>query len=439
MRENDKNKADIKLVAGLDEKIPASKAIFLGIQHVLAMDLYIVPIILAGALAMGTTDKSFLIQMTFMAAGIATIIQVTIGLKLPVMQGPSYIPIGALATIGGTLGLGTMVGSMIPGAIIIAVLGYFKLIGKIIKKLVPPIVAGTVILTIGMALMPVAVKNLFISGNPLYNITIAGVSAILLVLFLIIGARANKKFKFLKLCSVILALAGGTIFASFYGIVDFSPVKDAAWIALPKILPYGAVEFDLTSILTMLFIFFLILIESTGTWFAVGSVVGEEITEEKINGGSKGEGLGCTIGALFGSMPVTGYSTNAGIIAITGVASRRAILAGGGVLVILGLIPKFTTLIGCIPEVVIMGVFSVVTVIIAMNGFRVLQGIKLTERNMIVIGIPILLTIACMVLPGDVIKMFPVFLQYLISAGMALGAVMAVILNLVIPKDEEEK
>ena len=102
-------KSEIHLVANVDDKIPAGQAIFLGFQHVLAMDLYIVPIILAGALSMGVSDKSFLIQMTFLAAGIATIIQTKWGIKLPVVQGPSYIPLGALAFIGGTLGLSAMI------------------------------------------------------------------------------------------------------------------------------------------------------------------------------------------------------------------------------------------------------------------------------------------------------------------------------------------
>ncbi|MEG0006101.1 MAG: solute carrier family 23 protein [Clostridium sp.] len=433
-----KDQREVKLIADVDDKIPVSQSIFLGIQHVLAMDIYIVPIILAGALAMGIGEKSFLIQMTFMAAGIATIIQATIGLKLPVMQGPSYIPIGALAAIGGKLGLATMVGSMIPGAILIAVLGYFKLLGKIMKKIIPPIVAGTVILVIGIALMPVAITNLYHGDKPIDNIIVAGVSAVLLVIFLIIGARANGKFKFFKLCSVIIALVGGTIVAAMYEMVNFAPVADAAWFALPKLMPFGMPEFDLNSVLVMIFIYFVILIESTGTWFAIGSVTGKEIDEKKIDGGSAGEGLGCAIGSVLGSMPVTGYSTNAGIIAITGVASRRAIIAGGGILIALGLMPKFTTLIGCIPEVVIMGVFAIVTVIIAMNGFRVLKSVSLNERNMLVIGIPVLLTIACVVTPKEVVGMMPVLLQYLINAGMALGAVAAVVLNIVLPKENDE-
>ncbi|WNS75173.1 solute carrier family 23 protein [Bacillus sp. DTU_2020_1000418_1_SI_GHA_SEK_038] len=429
--------SEIQLVANVDDKIPAGQAIFLGFQHVLAMDLYIVPIILAGALSMGVSDKSFLIQMTFLAAGIATIIQTKWGLKLPVVQGPSYIPLGALAFIGGTLGLSAMIGSLIPGAILLAVLGYFKLIGKIIEKLIPPIVAGTVILVIGVALMPVAMKNVFYSpvGDPKANLIIAGTSALLLVIFLILGGRTGRTSKIIKLLSVLLALTGGTIVAAAYGMVDFSPVKEASWISFPKIFSYGMPTFDISAVLTMVFIYFVILIESTGTWFAVGAVSNSEITKERINSGTAGEGLGCAIGSVIGGMPVTGYSTNAGIIAVTGVASRTAILAAGGILVILGLIPKLTTLISCIPEVVIMGVFAIVTVIIAMNGLRIIKNIDFTERNMIVVGIPVLLAIGGMVIPAEIVSLFPQFIQYLISAGMAIGAIFAVLLNLVLPKD----
>src|SRR5699024_4521171 len=123
------------------------------------------------------------------------------------------------------------------------------------------------------------------------------------------------------------------------------PVASASWFALPKVFGYGMPTFDLTAVLTMIFIYFVILIESTGTWFAVSSVTGEKVSEQQINGGTGGEGLGCTVGSIIGGMPVTGYSTNAGIIAVTGVASKRAIIAAGGILMALGLMPKLTTLI----------------------------------------------------------------------------------------------
>lgn len=432
---------EINLIAEVDDKIPPMQAILLGLQHVLAMDIYIVPIILGGILSLTTGETAFLIQMTFVAAGIATIIQAKFGLKLPVMQGPSYIPIGALGAIGTGLGIKAMIGSLIPGALIIAVLGYpLKLLGKIVKKIIPEIVAGTVIIIVGLALMPVAVNGVYTGTKNVHaNLIVGCTSAILLVIFLMIGSRAKGKLRFFRLCSVVLALAVGTIIASFYGMVDFSPVAAASWIAIPKVFSFGVPQFNASAIFTMIFIYCVVLIESTGTWFAVGAVTGKEIDENRINGGAAGEGIGCAIGSLFGGTPVTGYSTNAGIIAITGVASRRAIIAGGGILIALGMIPKFMNVIACIPGVVINGVFAVVTVVIMMNGFRVVKSSELNERNMMVIGLPILVTIATAVMPKDIVSMFPSFINYLISSGMAIGAILAVILNVILPKEKSKE
>src|SRR5699024_1060418 len=205
------------------------------------------------------------------------------------------------------------------------------------------------------------------------ELLVALITAGLLIVFLVLGARAARGLKFLKIASVIMAIAGGTVVASLYGLVDFSPVSDAAWFAMPGIFSYGMPQFELTTILTMVVIYFIVLVESTGTWFAVGGVTGREITDKTITGGVRAEGLGCTVAPVIGGMPVTGYATNAGVIAITGVASKRVILFAGSILIALGLVPTFSTLIASIPEAVIMGAFSIVTAIITMNGIKVLE------------------------------------------------------------------
>ena len=430
---------DATITVGVDERTSVPRSLVLAVQHVLAMDIYIVPIVLAGMLAMGVRETSTLVQMTFVASGIATILQVTIGTRLPVVQGPSYIPLGGLAAIGGTFGLATMIGSLIPGALLVAAAGYLKVLGKVIRWLIPPIVAGTVILVIGISLMPVALGNIYAAdeGAATPELVVALTTAALLVAFLVLGARATRALTFLKLCSVLIAIAGGTLVAGLYGMVDFSPVSDAAWVALPGIFAYGLPQFELTSILTMTVIYLVVLVESTGTWFAVGGVTGRKITERVLNGGVGAEGLGCAIAPVIGGMPVTGYSTNAGVIAITGVASKRVILFAGGLLVALGLLPKFATLIASIPEVVIMGAFCIVTVIIAMNGVKVLDRVRMSERNMLVVGVPILVTLAASTMPAGIKESFPTLVQYLVEGGMAVGALAAVVLNLLLPRDQE--
>ncbi|MDR7078157.1 NCS2 family nucleobase:cation symporter-2 [Neobacillus niacini] len=428
------------ITVGVDEKISWGKALLLGMQHVLAMDLYIAPIIIAGLLALDTMNTTFFIQMCFLAAGLATLIQTIGGLRLPVVQGPSYVPIGALAAIGGKLGMGAVFGSLLPGALLIAILGYpLKWFAKAVKKIIPPIVGGTVIVIVGISLMPSAFNSIYSSpGNVGHNILIAFVSAAVLVICILLGRKQKGYGTFFRLISVILAIVVGTITASLFGTVDFSTVKQAAWFSLPSFFPFGKPVFDLQAILTMVFIYLIILIETTGTWFVVSTVTGSELDEKRLNRASVGEGIGCFVGSLFGGTPMTGYSSNAGIIAITGVASRMAIISAGVILIALGLIPKLSAIITCVPQPVIQGIFGVVCVAIVMNGMKVIQHVVIDDRNMMVIGVPILLTIGTIVLPKEILYSVPDFANYILSSGTAVGALAVVILNLVIPKERQK-
>lgn len=435
-----RNEQNPNITVGIDEKIGWGKALLLGMQHVLAMDLYIAPIIIAGLLALDTMNTTFFIQMCFLAAGIATLIQTIGGLRLPVVQGPSYVPIGALAAIGGKLGMGAVFGSLLPGALLIAILGYpLKWFAKAVKKIIPPLVGGTVIVIVGLSLMPAAFNSIYSApGNVGHNVLIAFVSAAVLVICILLGRKKQGYGTFFRLISVILAIAVGTVTASLFGSVDFSTVKQASWFSLPSFFPFGKPVFDLQAILTMVFIYLIILIETTGTWFVVSTVTGSELDEKRLNRASVGEGIGCFVGSLFGGTPMTGYSSNAGIIAITGVASRMAIISAGVILIALGLIPKLSAIITCVPQPVIQGIFGVVCVAIVMNGMKVIQNVVIDDRNMMVIGVPILLTIGTIVLPKEILYSVPDFANYILSSGTAVGALAVVILNLVIPKERKK-
>ncbi|WP_313801541.1 nucleobase:cation symporter-2 family protein [Cytobacillus sp.] len=437
MEQNTKNTNNL---IGVDEKISWGKAFLLGMQHVLAMDLYIAPIIIAGLLALDSMNTTFFIQMCFLAAGLATLIQTIGGLRLPVVQGPSYVPIGALAAIGGKLGLGAVFGSLLPGALIIAILGYpLKWFAKAVQKIIPPLVGGTVIVIVGISLMPSAFNSIYSApGNIGHNVLIAFVSAAVLIICILLGRKKKGYGTFFRLVSVILAIIAGTITASIFGSVDFSSVKEAAWFSLPSFFPFGKPVFNLQAILTMVFIYLVILIETTGTWFVVSTVTDSKLDDKRLNRASFGEGIGCFVGSLFGGTPMTGYSSNAGIIAITGVASRMAIISAGIILVALGLIPKLSAVITCVPEPVINGIFGVVCVAIVMNGLKVIQNVVIDDRNMMVIGVPILLTIGTIVLPKELLNSVPDFANYILSSGTAVGAIATVILNLIIPKEREK-
>ncbi|MEZ8146303.1 solute carrier family 23 protein [Enterovibrio norvegicus] len=422
----------------IDEKISIPTSFSLGAQHVLAMDLYIVPIILAGLLSLSVSDTSSLIQMTFIVAGIATIIQSGLLLKMPVMQGPSYIPIGAIAAIGKTMGMGAVYGAMIPVAIFVALLGKpANLFSKLVKRFVPPIVGGTVIIVVGISLLPVAFNGIYSGERPTENIVIALTSMVSLSSFILIGCFF-KSLHWLRLASVIGAIVIGTLVAAFYGMADFSAVGASSWLQLPSLLPFGELTFEPMAIMTMLFIAMIVLVETTGTWCAVSAVTGVELNDERLNRGATGEAAGNFMCSLLGGSPVTGYSTNAGIIAVTGVSSRRAIIAGGVILLILGLVPKLTSLIASVPHAVISGIFSVICVVIAMNGFRVIQHIQLNERNMLVVGLPIMLLLGAVLMPRELVYALPEMAGYLVNSGIAIGALAAVILNFVLPNTQTE-
>lgn len=423
------------------EEITVGKSIFLGVQQILAMDLFIPPIILAGLLSFSVQDSALLIQMTFIACGIATIIQAGFAMKLPVMQGPSFVPLSALAAIGTTSGIGAMIGSLIPGALIIALLGYpLKLYSKVVRKVIPPIVAGTVIVVVGISLMPSAINSIYTAeGSFGENILVATVTAAVLIFCMYVGEKAKSKWKYIKVVSVILALGLGSLVASFFGLVSFASLENASWFQMPSLFAFGAPQFNVHAILVMIVVYLIVTIETTGTWFTVSNVTGEELNDKRLNGGAFGEGLGCFVGSFFGGTPVTGYSSNAGIIAITGVKSRKPIIMGGIMLVVLGMMPKLTSLIACIPSVVINSVFAILCVIIMMNGFKVVKGLEFTERNMIVIGVPIMLALFAVLMPANVLNGLPEIVTYFVSSGTAIGAIAALILNLVLPQKQVER
>lgn len=428
-------------MTGQKENISVGKSIFLGLQQVLAMDLFIPPIILAGLLSFSVSDSALLIQMTFIACGIATIIQAGFAMRLPVMQGPSFVPLSALAAIGTTSGIGAMIGSLIPGALIVALLGYpLKVYSKVVRKIIPPIVAGTVIVVVGLSLMPSAINSIYSAeGSFGENILIATITAAILIFCMYVGEKAESKWKYIKVVSVVLALIIGSIIASFFGLVHFDTLKQAAWFQMPGLFSFGMPEFNLHAIIVMIVVYLIVTIETTGTWFTVSKVTGEELDDKRLNGGALGEGLGCFVGSFFGGTPVTGYSSNAGIIAITGVKSRKPIIVGGVILVLLGMMPKLTSLIACIPSVVINSVFAILCVVIMMNGFKVIKDEAFTERNMLVIGVPIMLALFAVLMPADVLAGLPEIVTYFVSSGTAIGAIAALVLNLVLPQKKDDK
>lgn len=423
-----------QLVAGIDDKIPVGKSIVLGLQHILSMDLYIMPLILGGAIGLQGGNLSFFLQMSFFACGIATLLQSGMFMKYPIAQGPSYVPLGALCMIGATMGIPTMIGSLIPGALIVILLGVTKLFSKFIRKAIPPFIGGIIILIVGLTLVPTAVTGVFsTTGNLTVNAISGSVTFVVLLLCMVLQ-YCLKNSGLLHMCSVIIALVVGTLVAVTMGGADFSSVSNAAWFALPQPFHFGLPQFNLSACLLMVVVYLFVMLDTTGTWFTVKAITGADLNDRRIDRGTIGEGLGCLVGACFGGTPMTGYSSNAGLIAITKVASRRAMIAGGTILVVLGFCPKLMAIITSLPTPVINGVFAMVAMTLIANGIKMVKDTVLDDRATLILGVAVMCGASTMILPDDVVSAAPQFVQFFLSSGIAVGGTAVILLQLLLPK-----
>ena len=425
-----------------DEKISFGQSALLGLQHVMAMDVYVVPFLIAMLIGLQSGQSTALIQSTFIAAGVATIIQTYFCMKLPIAQGPSYVPLGAIVGIyaasgGGELGWSSVLGASLIGAILVIILGFTGLFNKIVKIFIPPIVGGTIIFVVGLSLMPVGLSDNIYNGAGAtinQNIYLALISAVVLIVCVMLGSFFHKKGRVFRITSVIIALIAGCIAAKFMGVLDLSAVSQAKWFSMPQI-PFAdfGFTFNISAIVTMVIIYIVLMAETTGTWFAVSNVIDKPLTDKQINRGVIGEGIGCFIASLLGSTPVTGYSTNAGVISITGIASRRVFVAAGAWFVLFGFSGKLAALISAIPSAVIGGVFVIVCGIIAISGLQVMKNERIGEKEMYVIAVPMILTLALTLLPDDFLYSLPTTLQYLFGSPVATAAIVAIVLNKLLP------
>ena len=423
-----------QLVAEVNDKIPVGRSIILGLQHVLSMDLYIMPLILGSAIGLQGGELSFFLQMSFFACGIATLLQSGLFMKYPIVQGPSYVPLGALCMIGATMGIPTMIGSLIPGALLIILLGATKAFSKFIRKAIPPFIGGIIILIVGLTLVPTAVQGVFsTTGNLTVNSISGCVTFGTLLLCMILQYKLPDN-RVLHMFSVIIALAVGTLTACALGGADFSSVGSAAWFSLPQPLHFGVPQFNLEACLLMAVVYLFVLLDTTGTWFTVQAITGEPMEDERVDRGTIGEGLGCLAGAFFGGTPMTGYSSNAGLIAITKVASRRVVIAGGTILAALGFCPKLMAVITSLPTPVINGVFAMVCMTLISNGVKMIKDTVMDDRATMILGVSVMCGVSTMILPDEVVQAAPQFVQYFLSSGIAVGGTVAILLQLLLPR-----
>lgn len=431
--------ANVANIYNLDGRVPVAKAIPFGLQHVLAMFVAnITPIIIvAGAAGLSSQQSAALIQCAMLIAGIGTIIQLypvwRIGSKMPIVMGISFTFVSILCFIAIEYGYNAVVGAVLIGGLVEGVLGLFA---KYWRKVITPVVAASVVTAIGFSLLNVGAYS-FGGGNGSPDFGSASnllLGAVTLVTCLVFNILAKAHYKQL---SVLVGLIVGYIFAIFLGKVDFSAVATSGIIALPEFLPFKP-EFNLNAIISVILIFLVSATETIGDTSALAvSGLDREATEKEISGSIACDGFISSISALFGCMPITSFSQNVGLVAMTKVVNRFTILLGAIIMVLAGLFPAFGALLATLPEPVLGGCTLIMFGSIVVSGLHMLAKCGYNQRNMIIVALSLSVGIGFTQVP-EIFAIFPEIVRNVLAENcVAVVFIMALVLNLVLPKSME--
>ncbi|WP_340097739.1 nucleobase:cation symporter-2 family protein [Salinibaculum salinum] len=425
---------DSVVLYDIEDRPPLGEAVPLGIQHVLAMFLGNVapPLILAGAVGSVTGETTFLVQMALIVAGVATIVQAfpigPIGARLPIVMGTSFAFLGPLIGIGNQFGLAAVFGAALVAAPIEMVMGFSL---DRFRKFFPPLVTGIVVMLIGLTLIPTGMD--YAAGGAgaadYGSFTNLGLAGLVLVVTLVL----NQFFGgFLRVISVFVGIVVGYVAAIGLGVVDFSTVASAGWITVPTPLKYG-LAFEPSAILTVGFLYIITGMETIGDISGTVSATGRDARGTELRGGLIADGVMSAFGAVFNAMPNTSFSQNVGLVNFTGVASRHVVGLGGGILVVLGFVPKVGAIVSVMPDAVLGGGALILFAMIFSAGARLInQNVELNQRNSTILALSVALGLGVAFRP-DVLQAFPNEAQTLFGSALVTGGFAAVILNIVLP------
>ncbi|WP_431023399.1 uracil-xanthine permease family protein [Halomonas sp. H5] len=426
-------------------KPPLAKAMPLSLQHILAMIMgtVTVPIIVVGAVGASLEEKMFLIQISLVFSGLATLLQLytlgRLGARLPTIFGVGFAYVPTLTAIGTQYGLEGILGAQVVGGIAMMVTGLFI---QRIRHLFPPVVAGTVVLVIGLSLYDIAINYLAGGvGAPDYgDIKYWAIGGITLLVVLGVSQFASG---FLKLASIICGLLAGYAISMALGLVNFDAVRDAPWVSAPMPLAFG-LEFHAAAIISMVIICVINSVQTIGDLSAttVGGM-NRELGKKELFGGLMGNGFTTMVGSFFGALPTSTYSQNVGIVAMTKVISRYVLAIAAVFMVVAGLLPKFGALMTTIPYPVLGGATILVFGMITMTGIQLITKDEMSARNMTIVSLALALSMGVYAVP-DAIAQFPETLRLVLGGSpIVIAALVAFTLNLILPHkslaDEEEE
>lgn len=425
----------------LDGRVPLSQAIPFGLQHVLAMFVSnITPIIiLANVVGIDPALSAALVQNCMIIAGIGTLVQLypiwRVGSRLPIVMGISFTFLSLAIAIATSKGMGTLMGAVIVGGIVEGLLGLFP---NQWTKLIPHVVAATVVTAIGFSLLPIG-ANSFAGGQGAadfgsINNWIVGTITLLTCLLTQVFAKG-----FLRALSVLVGLIVGYIVALCMGMIDFSGLSEVGVVALPKVMPFTP-EFHLDAILAIVCVFLVSATETIGDTSALCSgALGRSVHKKEMGASVACDGFVSVLAGCFGCTPITSFSQNVGLAAISKVVNRFTIGVGACIMIIGGLFPAVGTLLTTIPQAVLGGCTIMMFGSIMFAGFGMLARCGFSDRNMIIVALSLSIGLGFTQATG-MFSIFPQIVQTVFAENcVAVVFLLAVILNLILPKEKEEK
>ncbi|CBT77559.1 MULTISPECIES: nucleobase:cation symporter-2 family protein [Glutamicibacter] len=414
-------------------RLPFGKTFAYGLQHVLTMYGGIIapPLIIGNAAGMAPDEVGLLVACCLFVGGLATILQ-TIGIpffgaQLPLVQGTSFASVATMvAIVNGSGGIQAVFGAVLAAALIGFLIAPF--FARIIRFF-PPVVTGVVITMIGISLTPVA-ANWAMGGDAaapdygsLANIGLAAGTLLVVLLLSKVGNAAISRM------SILLAIVFGTVAAALLGMADFSQVGHGAIFAFPQPLAFGMPVFEIGGIISMTIVVLVILTETTADILAVGEIAGSKVDSKRIANGLRADMASSAVAPIFNTFTQSAFAQNVGLVAITGITSRFVVAAGGGILVVLGLLPILGRVVAAIPTPVLGGAGIVLFGTVAASGIRTLSKVKYDGMNLVIVAASIAFGCIPIVKP-DFYAGFPTWFETIFHSGISSAAVMAVLLNL---------
>ena len=449
-------------------KLPLTKAVPLGLQHVLAMFVgNLTPIlIITGACGIGAGSEFAalqvdLLQNAMLVAGIVTLVQLyaigPVGGKVPIIMGTSSGFIGVFNSVakvmgGGIAGYGAIMLASVLGGLFETVLGFLL---KPLRRFFPAVVTGTVVLSIGLSLVSVGVGS-FGGGNAAADFgSLENLALGALVTVVIIAFKHGTK-GMTSASSILIGIIAGYIAWAVMGlflsptgitadgveytkawVLNWDKVAEASWFSIPKLMPVPLV-FDLRAIVPVLIMFIVTAVETVGDISGVmEGGMGREATDSELSGGVICDGLGSSFAALFGVLPNTSFSQNVGLVAMTKIVNRHALATGAVFLVFCGLLPKLAALISIMPQSVLGGAAVMMFSSIVISGIQLITKEPLTARNITIVSTALGLGYGIGA-NGAVIAGLPEAVQLIFGgSGIVPAAILAIVLNIVIPREKE--